>query len=66
MMIMIFVTGWIVNYAVYFGDPSYFSCHAAGFFAEVYELCSIVISTSSIFIHEYMISNMIMVPYYLG
>ena len=33
---------------------SCFSCYATGFSAEIYELCIMIISSSSIFIHGYM------------
>ena len=42
-----------VNCAVYFGALSYFNCHAAGFSAEVYELCSLIIKIFSIFMYGY-------------
>ena len=50
---------WLAGCWLYciFRKPSYFSCYAAKFLVEVYELCSIIISTykdlCSIFIHDH-------------
>ena len=39
---------------IYFGKPLYFNCYVAKFLTELYELCNIITSISSLFIHEHM------------
>ena len=45
-------------------EASYVSCYATEFLAEMHKLCIMILSFLSIFIHKYMIYDMIMI--YLG
>ena len=40
-MIMIVMTGWLIEYTICFGK--YFSCHAAKFLVDIYEAMSIYV-----------------------
>ena len=66
MMILINMTSWLIVYYLYIGKPHVSAIMLPNISAELHESCIMILSSLNIFIHEYMIYDMIPIPYCLG